>query len=72
MFSAPYRIRIQPPAPVQNAMIMNTTGRWPGAITLVNWCSPVQRSSADTGLTDGFSTNSQSSTLDAPASAPGM
>ena len=33
LFSAPYMTTIQPPAPVQNATIDSTTGRWPGAIT---------------------------------------
>ena len=32
LFSAPYMMTIQPPAPVQNAMMANTTGRWDGAI----------------------------------------
>ena len=36
LFSAPYITTIQPPAPVQNAIIANRTGRWPGAMTLPN------------------------------------
>ncbi len=71
LLSAPYMTTIQPPAPVQNAMMAKMTGRWPGAITLLNDWKPNNLSKAPTGLAFGSSTNSHSSTLDAPASAPG-
>ena len=41
-------------------------------MTWVNRSFPVQRRIMDTGLTLGSSTNSHSSTLAAPARAPGM
>ena len=36
LFSAPYITTIQPPAPVQNAIIANRIDRWPGAMTWPN------------------------------------
>ncbi len=71
LFSAPYMITIQPPAPVQKAMTAKITGRFPGAMTWTKLLSPSRRSRPPTGLAVGSSRNSHSSTLDAPASAPG-
>ena len=72
VFSAPYMTTIQPPAPVQNAIIANTNGRFPGAIALTNRSTPNARSRNDPGLTAGSSMKSQTRTDAAPASAPGM
>ncbi|MFD0658680.1 hypothetical protein [Thermocatellispora tengchongensis] len=71
LFSAPYMITIQPPAPVQNAITVNSTGRWSGAITLARVSQPNASSSQPTGLAAGSSRISHSSTLATPASAPG-
>jgi len=73
VFSAPYMTTIQPPAPVQNAIIAKTKGSFPGAIDSTNRCaSKTFFSRNEPGLTDGSSMNSQTRTADAPASAPGM
>ena len=72
LFSAPYMTTIQPPAPVQNAMTVNSTGRCPGAMTSPKVSKPSARSRKPTGLTVGSSMNSHTITLAAPASAPGM
>ena len=73
VFSAPYMTTIQPPAPVQNAIIAKTNGRFPGAIDWTNRCAPnTWCSRNEPGLTDGSSMNSQTRTDAAPASAPGM
>ena len=64
---------IQPPAPVQKAMTVKTTGRLLDGDDVderLEAHAPCRR--PETGLTVGSSTNSQSSTLEAPASAPGM
>ena len=64
---------IQPPAPVQNAIIAKMKGRFPGAIDSTKRCDPSTWCSRnEPGLTDGSSMNSQTSTEAAPASAPGM
>ncbi len=72
LFSAPYITTIQPPAPVQNAMRVNRIGRCEGSMTWPNVSKPNARSRKLTGLTAGSSRNSQTMTLAAPASAPGM
>ena len=40
VFSAPYMTTIQPPAPVQNAIIAKMKGRFPGAIDWTNRWTP--------------------------------
>ena len=40
VFSAPYMTTIQPPAPVQNAIIAKMYGRFPGAIDWAKMCAP--------------------------------
>ncbi len=73
VFSAPYMTTIQPPAPVQNAIIAKTKGSFPGAIDSTNRCDPSTWSQQErAGADAGSSMNSQTSTDDAPASAPGM
>ena len=71
LFSAPYMMTIQPPAPVQNAMMAKIGGRCAGTMTCTKLEKPSRCSRPPTGLAVGSSTNSHSSTLDAPASAPG-
>ena len=72
VLSAPYMTTIQPPAPVQNAIIAKTNGSFPGAIDWTNSCTPNTLCSRnENGLTAGSSMNSQTSTAAAPASAPG-
>ncbi len=72
LLSAPYMMTIHPPAPAQKAMTVKTTGRLSTATTLTSDSYPMLLSRPETGLTVGSSTNSQSSTLEAPAMAPGM
>jgi hypothetical protein len=64
---------IQPPAPVQNAIIAKMKGRWPGAIDSTKRSAPsTWRRRNEPGLTDGSSMKSHTSTDAAPASAPGI
>ena len=72
LLSAPYITTIQPPAPVQKAMTARTNGRRSTCTAPTSESKPSALSRNATGLTVGSSTNSQSMTLDAPASAPGM
>ena len=73
VFSAPYMTTIQPPAPVQNAIIAKMNGRCPGAIDWAKRCEPsTWFSRNEPGLTAGSSMNSHTRTAAAPASAPGM
>ena len=72
LFSAPYMMTIQPPAPVQNAMTVKMTGRFSSETVSTKLSKPKARRRPETGLTVGSSTNSHSITLEAPASAPGM
>ena len=73
VFSAPYMTTIQPPAPVQNAIIAKMNGRFPGAIDWAKMSAPSRSCSRnEPGLTVGSSMKSQTRTAAAPASAPGM
>ena len=72
MLSAPYMTTIQPPAPVQNAIIAKMNGRFPGAIDWAKMSAPSRSCSRnEPGLTVGSSMNSQTRTAAAPARAPG-
>ena len=70
--NVPNMITIQPPAPAQKAMTVNTMGRFSTATTLTSFSNPIAWSRPETGLTVGSRTKSHSRTLDAPATAPGM
>src|SRR5271166_1686051 len=72
LLSAPLITTIQPPAPVQNAIRAKTAGRCPGAIVWPKDENPKEESTKLKGLTPGSSMKSQTRTLAAPASAPGM
>ena len=72
VFSAPYMMMIHPPAPVQNAITVKITGRFPKATVWMKLVNPNWLSTTATGLTLGSSMKSQSMTLAEPASAPGM
>ena len=64
---------IQPPAPVQNAIIAKMNGRFPGAIDWAKMFAPSRWCSRNApGLTLGSSMNSQTRTAAEPARAPGM
>ena len=73
VLSAPYITTIQPPAPVQKAIIAKMKGRFWAAIDWAKLCDPSTpcRMNAP-GLTLGSSMKSQMTTDAAPASAPGM
>src|SRR5581483_8421597 len=73
VFRAPYMTTIQPPAPVQKAIMAKTNGRFPGAIDCAKMFAPSTWCSRnEPGLTVGSSMKSQTRTEAAPASAPGM